>query len=242
MPSSNFFGAVVEEKEDFYKGSLSLPIFYFIVLLYFIFACIFLSKIQKNSFYFKLLFMTSLVSVTMSLEEMIFTFKQKSEESFKEAWSRIYDCHGKTESKRTLSLLLSSFYFGLTLCYRYALDAVAGGDFLHCDGDQAFNVIKKLIVVYSLPSDFDSSLVSIFARLNTLETRTACLKECYGMLHKHHDYVPINSEPSSWFPTVKITINGENFHARCDIMSEFCLMPKDVYKSLNLWELSAGGE
>jgi hypothetical protein len=42
-PSSNFSGAVAGEKEDFCKGSLSLPIFYFvIVLLYFIFACIFL--------------------------------------------------------------------------------------------------------------------------------------------------------------------------------------------------------
>jgi hypothetical protein len=49
MPSSNFFGAIAGEKEDFCKGSLSLPIFYFvIVFLYFIFACIFLSKIQKN--------------------------------------------------------------------------------------------------------------------------------------------------------------------------------------------------
>jgi hypothetical protein len=48
-PSSNFSGAVTGEKEDFCKGSLSLPIFYFVfVLLYFIFACIFLSKIQKN--------------------------------------------------------------------------------------------------------------------------------------------------------------------------------------------------
>jgi hypothetical protein len=48
MPSRNFSGAVAGEKEDFCKGSLSLPIFYFvIVLLYFIFACIFLSKIQK---------------------------------------------------------------------------------------------------------------------------------------------------------------------------------------------------
>jgi hypothetical protein len=100
----------------------------------------------------------------MSPEEMIFTFKQKSEESFKEAWSRIYDSHGKTEQKMTPSLLLSSFYFGHALHYRYALDVVAGGDFLHCDGDQAFNVIKKLIAVYSSPSDFDSSLVSIFAR------------------------------------------------------------------------------
>jgi hypothetical protein len=49
LPSSNFSSAVAREKEDFYKGSLSLPIFYFvIVLLYFTFACIFLSKIQKK--------------------------------------------------------------------------------------------------------------------------------------------------------------------------------------------------
>jgi hypothetical protein len=146
--------------------------------------------------------MSSLFAVTMSPEEMIFTFKQKSEESFKEAWSRTYDCHGKTEPKMTLSLLLSSFYFGLALRCRYDLDSTAGGDFLDCDGDQAFNIIKMLITIYSMPTDFDSSLVSIFARLNTLETHTACLNNCYGTLRKHFDYVPKNSEPSSWFPTV----------------------------------------
>jgi hypothetical protein len=48
-PSSNFSGAVAGEKEDFCKGSLSRTIFYFVfILLYFTFACIFLSKIQKN--------------------------------------------------------------------------------------------------------------------------------------------------------------------------------------------------
>jgi hypothetical protein len=99
----------------------------------------------KISSYFKLLFMSSLVPITMSPEEIIFTFKQKSEESFKEAWSRIYDSHGKTEPKMTLSLLLSSFYFGLALHYRYALHATAGGDFLHCDGDQAFNIRLQFI-------------------------------------------------------------------------------------------------
>jgi hypothetical protein len=47
--SSIFSGAVAREKEDFCKAILSLPIFYFvIVLLHFIFACIILSKIQKN--------------------------------------------------------------------------------------------------------------------------------------------------------------------------------------------------
>jgi hypothetical protein len=186
--------------------------------------------------------MSSSVATTMSPEDMIFTFKQKDEESFKEAWSRIYDWHGKTEPKITLSLLLSCFYFRLALHYRYALDATAEGDFLHYDGDQAFNIIKKLITIYSMPTYFDSSLVSIFNRLNTLETRTASLNTCYNTLRQYFDYVPANSKPSSWYPTVKITINGETFHARCDIMSEFCLMPKDVYESLSLWKLSEGGE
>jgi hypothetical protein len=46
---NKFSGAIAGEKEDFSKGSLSLPIFYFvIVLLYFIFVCIVLSKIQKK--------------------------------------------------------------------------------------------------------------------------------------------------------------------------------------------------
>jgi hypothetical protein len=50
LPASSIFsGAVAGEKEDFCKGSLARTSFtLFIVLLYFIFACIFLSKIQKN--------------------------------------------------------------------------------------------------------------------------------------------------------------------------------------------------
>jgi hypothetical protein len=48
----DFSGAVAEEKEDSCKGSLPLPIFLlcycFAYFLYFIFVCIFLSKIQKN--------------------------------------------------------------------------------------------------------------------------------------------------------------------------------------------------
>jgi hypothetical protein len=47
----------------------------------------FIKNTKKISSYFNLLFMSSLVAATMSPEEMIFTFKQKSEESFKEAWS-----------------------------------------------------------------------------------------------------------------------------------------------------------
>jgi hypothetical protein len=44
-----FSGTIAGEKEDFCKGSFAHTSFtLFIVLLYFIFACIFLSKTQKN--------------------------------------------------------------------------------------------------------------------------------------------------------------------------------------------------
>ena len=80
------------------------------------------------------------------------SFKQGSEESFKEAWLRIDNSYDKTEPRMTLGLLLRSFYFGLVLRYRYALDTLVGGDFFQCGGDQAFNAIKKLIATYSSPS------------------------------------------------------------------------------------------
>jgi hypothetical protein len=56
----HFSGAVAGEKEDFCKGSLSLPIFllcyYFAYFIYFIFVCIFLSKIQKISSFIVVIF------------------------------------------------------------------------------------------------------------------------------------------------------------------------------------------
>jgi hypothetical protein len=50
LPASSVFsGAVAGEKEDFCKGSLSHISFTLLfVLLYFIFACIFLSKTHKK--------------------------------------------------------------------------------------------------------------------------------------------------------------------------------------------------
>ena len=83
--------------------------------------------------------MSSVMPVTMSPDEIIFTFK--------EAWERIFDSYSQTEPQMTMSLLLKNFYFGLVLCHRYALDAIVGGDFLHCHGDQAFNAIKCWLLV-----------------------------------------------------------------------------------------------
>src|SRR3954463_6882193 len=142
----------------------------------------------------------------------------------------------------SLSLVIDSFYRGIALRYRYALDAVAEKHFLLCTEDEAFDAIKKLIMIYGTPGKSDCSFKNIFARLNTLETGIASMNSCYHTLRAYHDYIPINSEPSKWFPTIKVSINTTLFDARCDIMSGFCLMSKDIYDSLSLWGLTEGGE
>src|SRR4051812_40242114 len=97
----------------------------------------------------------------------ISTFKQKSEESFKEAWSRISAFQRETEPEVSLSLVIDSFYHSIALHYRYALDAVAEKDFLLCTEDEAFDAITKLIMIYGTPGKSDSSF-KIFLPGSTL--------------------------------------------------------------------------
>jgi hypothetical protein len=45
----HFSSAVAGEKEDFFKGSLSLPIFYFVIVLFTFFTLFFLHLFIKNT-------------------------------------------------------------------------------------------------------------------------------------------------------------------------------------------------
>ena len=68
--------------------------------------------------------MSSPLPLKMTPEDEVFTFCQGSGETFKDAWERIMKSYKNIEPRITLSVLLSSFYFGLILCYRYALDTI----------------------------------------------------------------------------------------------------------------------
>ena len=193
--------------------------FLFLLVSFVLFCLLLLLKYTKKLVPFQVIVMASYVLIPLSPEEVIFTFKQGDKESFREAWSRISESYDKTEPKMTLSLLLSSFYFGLVLCYRYALDTMVGGDFLRSDEDKSLSAVKKLLLNSISTSMTNSDLLSIHNRLNTLETSVSCLKLSIGHIHEHYDYVPINLEPSGWVPIVKVGINGGTFDARCDIMS-----------------------
>jgi hypothetical protein len=110
-----FSGAVAEEKEDFCKGSLSRTIFYFVfILLYFIFACIVLSKIQKNSFLYSCFYLLAFSFVRMSNPKVeVHTFKQQGGESLKDAWYRISNAHHRCMKKHSTMIILRNFYVGI---------------------------------------------------------------------------------------------------------------------------------
>jgi hypothetical protein len=63
-------GRITGEKEDFCKGSLSCSTFYFvIVLLYFIFTCIILSKTKKISFLYSCFYLLAFILARMGTPE-----------------------------------------------------------------------------------------------------------------------------------------------------------------------------
>jgi hypothetical protein len=116
----------------------------FFVLLYFIFACIFLSKIQKISFFIVATFTCLLFSLArMSNPEVeVSTFKQQGGESLKDAWYRISNAHHRCTKKHSTMILLRNFYVGISSWNRYILDTLAGGNFLGTPTLEACTLIE----------------------------------------------------------------------------------------------------
>ena len=135
-----FFGAVVGDLEPLAMGVSHILSFYFVIVfpsIFFVslvlpFVCSKTEKTQKKKLKipapclirFHLVIMSSPLPLKMTPEDEVFTFHQGSGETFKDAWARIMRSYEKTEPSITLSILLSNFYFGLILCYRYALDTI----------------------------------------------------------------------------------------------------------------------
>jgi hypothetical protein len=119
-------------------------------LLYFIFACIFLSKIQKkNSSLLVVTFTYLLFSLArMSNPEVeVRTFKQQGGASLKDAWYRISNAHHRCTKKHSTMILLRNFYVGMSSWNRYVLDTLAGGNFLGTPALEACTLIESLVGV-----------------------------------------------------------------------------------------------
>jgi hypothetical protein len=118
-------------------------------LIYFIFACIFLSKIQKKSSFIVVIFACLLFSLArMSNPEVeVRTFKQQGGESLKDAWYRICNAHHRYTKKHSTMILLRNFYVGISSWNRYILDTLAGGNFLGTPALEACTLLECLVGV-----------------------------------------------------------------------------------------------
>ena len=146
--------------------------------------------------------MSNPLPLKMTPEDEVFTFRQGSGETFKDAWARIMRSYEKTEPRITLSILLSNFYFGLMLCYRYALDTIVGGDFLRHNGDQAFNAIKSLIATSSSDNKIESTFENIANKLDALYKNISSMKGIGSMVQELHESA-FNRAPRNYFGTRK---------------------------------------
>ena len=88
--------------------------------------------------------MSSSFSLIMSLLVDLVTFKQKSGESFKEAWDGILELHQKIQPMLAVYVLLRCFYFGLFEEYKHALDVMVGGSFVEYDEIKYLHIIDGL--------------------------------------------------------------------------------------------------
>ena len=86
-----------------------------------------------------------------------------------------------------MSILLSSFYFRLILCNRYALDTIVGGDFLRHNGDQAFNAIKSLIAISSSNNKIESTLENTANKLYALDKNMSSIMDIGSMVQELHE-------------------------------------------------------
>jgi hypothetical protein len=149
-PSSKFSGVVAREIEDFYKGSLTCTIFYFVYCFALFYFCLhhFIKNTQKISFLYSCFYLLAFSFVRMRNPKVeVRTFKQQGGENLKDAWYRISNAHHRCTKKHSTMILLTNFYVGISSWNRYVLDTLAGGNFLGTPALEACTLIESLVGV-----------------------------------------------------------------------------------------------
>ena len=77
-------------------------------------------------------------------ENEVLNFKQREGENLKDARHRICNAQNISTRKLSTSVLLRSFYVGITPWNRCVLDTVVGGDFLSSHTFDAYNAMLDL--------------------------------------------------------------------------------------------------
>src|SRR3989337_3486609 len=78
-------------------------------------------------------------------ESEVLNFKQREGENLKDAWYRILNAQNRSTRKQSTTVLLRTFYVGVTTWYRFLLDTITGGSFLTCPTLDAHNALVNLV-------------------------------------------------------------------------------------------------
>ena len=174
--------------------------------------------------------MSSFNTLDMPLLAEFFTFKQKGEESFKNAWDRISGLHQKIQPMLAMCVLLRCFYYGLSDACKHALDVITGGNFLEIDELESLRIIKGLVV---FPTNEKTN--GIHGRLDKIEN-ILCNLNLNGIEEGSKDY-QILEISGGWEPYIPIEINDQRLFAYCDIGSMMSTMPRMVFNAMNFGDL-----
>ena len=123
-------------------------------------------------------------------ENEVLNFKQIEEENLKDAWYRICNAQSRSTRKQSTTVLLRSFYVGISPWNRYILDTIVGGNFLGSHTVDSYGAIMNLVGSPPLMVNGTTlTLEHVMQRLDAIENKIATVELIEGLDRKIHNQI-----------------------------------------------------
>ena len=123
-------------------------------------------------------------------ENEVLNFRQNEEENLKDAWYRICNAQSRSTRKQSTTVLLRSFYVGISPWNRYILDTIVGGNFLGSHTVDSYRAIINLVGSPSLMVNGTIlTLEHVMQRLDAIENKIATVELIEGLDRKIHNQI-----------------------------------------------------
>ena len=123
-------------------------------------------------------------------EHEVLNFRQNEEENLKDAWYRICNAQSRSTRKQSTTVLLRSFYVGISPWNRYILDTIVGGNFLGSHTVDSYGAIMNLVGSPPLMVNGTTSIFEhVMQRLDAIENKIATVELIEGLDRKIHNQI-----------------------------------------------------
>ena len=123
-------------------------------------------------------------------ENEVLNFKQIEEENLKDAWYRICNAQSRSTHKQSTTVLLRSFYVGVSPWNRYILDTIVGGNFLGSHTVDSYGAVINLVGSPPLMVNGTTlTLEHVMRRLDVIENKVATIELIENLDKKIHNQI-----------------------------------------------------